>query len=115
MVTRKIEKLQGVSVNRRLLRKRAPMSQMTMTHAPSSRHDQSDLAHDLRNGLAGVRGAVQIVRDSLASSPERDVLSAALARLDRIDVQLRQLLAEEGDSSDSSGVRRIVLPPFRLR
>ena len=73
-----------------------------------------DIAHDFRNGLAGVRGAVQIVRDALGSCPERDILGAALARLDRIDRQLRELLIEEAESArNRSGVRRIVLPPLR--
>jgi nitrogen-specific signal transduction histidine kinase len=71
----------------------------------------SDFAHDFRNGLAGVRGAVQIVRDALGSCPERDILGAALARLDRIDRQLREMLIEDSEAPNHrSGVRRIVLP-----
>ena len=77
----------------------------------STTHSFGDFAHDFRNGLAGVRSAVQIVRDALGSCPERDILGAALARLDRIDRQLRELMIDETESANRSGVRRIVLPP----
>lgn len=42
------------------------------------------LLHDLRNPLAGVRGAVQIVRDRSPESPERDILGEVLVRLDEM-------------------------------
>jgi nitrogen-specific signal transduction histidine kinase len=87
----------------------------TATHSRRKLREQAaqDFAHDFRNGLAGVRGAVQIVRDALGSCPERDILGAALARLDRIDRRLREMLIEEAESScnSRSGVRRITLPP----
>jgi nitrogen-specific signal transduction histidine kinase len=75
------------------------------------RQSPGEIAHDLRNGLAGVRAAVQIVRDRLVNSPERDILGAAMARLDRIDDNVRALLVDEAEeASHRSGVRRIVLP-----
>jgi nitrogen-specific signal transduction histidine kinase len=87
----------------------------TATHSRRRLREQAaqDFAHDFRNGLAGVRGAVQIVRDALGSCPERDILGAALARLDRIDRRLRELLIEdvEPPCNTRSGVRRITLPP----
>ena len=82
-----------------------------MQQATDIRQTSGELAHELRNGLAGVRAAVQIVRDRLVNSPERDVLAAAMARLDRIDDHLRVLLIEDAEeASHRSGVRRIVLP-----
>jgi nitrogen-specific signal transduction histidine kinase len=86
------------------------------------RHELGDeLTHEFRNGLAGVRGAVQIVRDALGSCPERDILTAAIARLDRIDRQLREMLLEAMLGEDAepvgsrSGVRRIALPPGTIK
>ena len=53
--------------------------------------------HDLRNALAGVRGAIQIVREPmLAASMEREILGEVLARLDQMDERLVQLTREEG-------------------
>lgn len=78
---------------------------------PGFRQTPGELAHELRNGVAGVRAAVQIVRDRMFNSPERDILSAAIARLDRIDQHLRAQLIEAAEAeSHRSGVRRMPLP-----
>jgi len=75
---------------------------------PDFRQTPGELAHELRNGLAGVRAAIQIVRDRMFNSPERDILSTAMARLDRIDHHLRAQLIEEAEAdSHRSGVRRM--------
>ena len=80
--------------------------------ATGFRQTPGELAHELRNGVAGVRAAVQIVRDRMFNSAERDILSAAIARLDRIDHHLRAQLIEAAEAdSHRSGVRRIPLPP----
>jgi nitrogen-specific signal transduction histidine kinase len=78
---------------------------------PDFRQSPGELAHELRNGVAGVRAAVQIVRDRMFNSPERDILNAAIARLDRIDHHLRAQLIEAAEAeSHRSGVRRMPLP-----
>jgi nitrogen-specific signal transduction histidine kinase len=52
--------------------------------------------HDLRNALAGVRGAIQIVREPmLPTSMEREILGEVLARLDQMDERLVQLARVE--------------------
>jgi nitrogen-specific signal transduction histidine kinase len=79
--------------------------------APGFRQSPGELAHELRNGVAGVRAAVQIVRDRMFNSAERDILTAAIARLDRIDHHLRAQLIEAAEAdSHRSGVRRMPLP-----
>ena len=60
----------------------------------------SDAVHELRNGLAGVRGAVQVVRDPMPEGMEREILAEVLQRLDRMDRLLLQLA-----SADSTAER----------
>jgi len=82
-----------------------------LDETPGFRQSPGELAHELRNGVAGVRAAVQIVRDRMFNSPERDILNAAIARLDRIDRHLRAQLIEVAEAeSHRSGVRRMPLP-----
>jgi nitrogen-specific signal transduction histidine kinase len=56
-----------------------------------------DLLHDLRNGLAGVHGAIRIVRDGMHESTEREILSIVVGRLERLSVRL---LEESAPSDD---------------
>jgi nitrogen-specific signal transduction histidine kinase len=52
--------------------------------------------HDLRNALAGVRGAVQIVREPMVDGTmEREILGEVLARVDDMDAMLLALAANE--------------------
>jgi signal transduction histidine kinase len=51
----------------------------------------ADVVHELRNGLAGVRGAVQVVREPMAEGMEREILAEVLQRLDHMDRVLLQL------------------------
>jgi nitrogen-specific signal transduction histidine kinase len=55
----------------------------------------SDAVHELRNGLAGVRGAVQVVRDPLPEGMEREILAEVLQRLDHMDRLLLQLASAD--------------------
>jgi nitrogen-specific signal transduction histidine kinase len=55
----------------------------------------SDVVHELRNGLAGVRGAVQVVRDPMPEGMEREILAEVLQRLDLMDQVLLQLASTE--------------------
>jgi nitrogen-specific signal transduction histidine kinase len=60
----------------------------------------ADAVHELRNGLAGVRGAVQVVRDPMPEGMEREILAEVMQRLDHMD-RLLLLLA----SADSTAER----------
>jgi nitrogen-specific signal transduction histidine kinase len=55
----------------------------------------SDVVHELRNGLAGVRGAVQVVRDPMPEGMEREILAEVLQRLDLMDGLLLQFASAE--------------------
>ena len=55
---------------------------------PSRMLDTESLAsavHELRNVLAGVRGAIQVVREPMPQGMEREVLAEVLDRLDHAD------------------------------
>jgi nitrogen-specific signal transduction histidine kinase len=58
----------------------------------------SDAVHELRNGLAGVRGAVQVVREPMPNGMEREILAEVLQRLDHMDRVLLALAAIEINS-----------------
>jgi hypothetical protein len=47
-----------------------------------------DLIHDVRNGLAGVYAAMCIVRDAMHHGNERDLLTAAIRRMDGLNRRL---------------------------
>jgi nitrogen-specific signal transduction histidine kinase len=55
----------------------------------------ADVVHELRNGLAGVRGAVQVVREPMPEGMEREILAEVLQRLDRMDQVLLRLASAE--------------------
>jgi signal transduction histidine kinase len=57
--------------------------------------DIADIVHELRNGLAGVRGAVQVVRDPMHEGMEREILAEVLQRLDHMDRVLLRLGSSE--------------------
>jgi hypothetical protein len=61
-----------------------------MVALASTQSTVDDLIHDVRNGLAGVHAAIRIVRDSLMSCDERDILNAAMSRIDDLSRQLIQ-------------------------
>jgi PAS domain S-box-containing protein len=51
------------------------------------------LAHEVKNPLAGIKGAIEVIRDSLpASDVHRDILGDVLHEVDRIDKIVRDLL-----------------------
>jgi len=53
----------------------------------------ASLAHEVRNPLAGISGAVEVLRDELASQdPRRDVIREILAQIRRLDERVRDLL-----------------------
>ncbi len=63
---------------------------------PSESLSIEQTVHDLRNALAGVRGAVQIVRDPMvAESMEREILGEVLDRFDFMDELLLRFAAEQ--------------------
>lgn len=47
--------------------------------------------HDVRNGIAGVRVAVQLVCERLTDPGDRAILSAVLTRLDRVSARVPEL------------------------
>ena len=63
---------------------------------PSGAVSIEQTVHDLRNALAGVRGAVQLVREPMAAaSMEREILGEVLDRFDYMDELLLRLAAEQ--------------------
>jgi PAS domain S-box-containing protein len=50
------------------------------------------LAHEIKNPLAGIQGAIEVIRDRSASEFEQDVLSQVLSEVGRIDKIVRDLL-----------------------
>ena len=74
------------------------------------------LDHALRNGLAGVRGVVDLVRGNVRSATERELLVAAIAELDRLDALLRRRMTRRSGVARkkplSAGASR-ALPPSR--
>ncbi len=69
------------------------------------------LVPELRHGLAGAWSAIRVVRNRAADATDRVVLDAALAHLERMDRQLRQLACQAETCSGRSGVREAVHPP----
>ena len=49
------------------------------------------LAHEIKNPLAGVRGALELLRDD-ADAPSRDIYDQMLAELDRVNATIHALL-----------------------
>ena len=55
----------------------------------------AELAHRIRHPLAGIRSAVQLVRDRLQPrSWEHEVLGQALEAFDRVEGEVQALLAD---------------------
>lgn len=53
----------------------------------------ASLAHEIKNPLAGISGAIQIIAEALGpDSPYREVISEILAQIDRLDRAVRDLL-----------------------
>ncbi|HZI93947.1 MAG TPA: protoglobin domain-containing protein [Patescibacteria group bacterium] len=53
----------------------------------------ASVAHEIRNPLAGISGAVEVLRDDLpASSPRREVIKEVLGQIRRLDERVRDLL-----------------------
>jgi signal transduction histidine kinase len=53
----------------------------------------ASLAHEVRNPLAGISGAVEVLRDDLpADSPRREVIKEILGQIRRLDERVRDLL-----------------------
>lgn len=54
----------------------------------------ASLAHELKNPLAGISGAVQVIRDDLSTDdPHRPVLDEVLRQINRLDNTVKDLLA----------------------
>ncbi len=52
------------------------------------------LAHEIKNPLAGIKGAIDVIRDSLSrSDPHREILRDVLHEVNRIDQTVRDLLS----------------------
>ena len=53
----------------------------------------ASLAHEIKNPLAGISCAIQVLRDEMPpSDPRREVILEVLAQVDRLDVSVRDLL-----------------------
>ncbi len=53
----------------------------------------ASLAHEIKNPLAGISGAIQVIRESLsADDPHREVLGQVLRQISRLDRTVKELL-----------------------
>jgi two-component system, NtrC family, sensor histidine kinase HydH len=53
----------------------------------------ASVAHEVRNPLAGISGAMEVLRDDLPpDSPRRDVIREVLLQIRRLDIRVRELL-----------------------
>jgi two-component system, NtrC family, sensor histidine kinase HydH len=53
----------------------------------------ASLAHEIKNPLAGISGAIQVIRDGMdKSDPRRDVIREILSQIDRLDNAVKDLL-----------------------
>lgn len=53
----------------------------------------ASLAHEIKNPLAGISGAIQVIREELdAGDPHRDVLEQVLRQINRLDGTVKDLL-----------------------
>ncbi len=91
-----------------LARAVAAMTDELERRAHDARTLAADLSHELKNPLAGIRGAAELLRDGAAEEPEpRDrflgMIEADAARLDRIVTRLLEVARVEDD-------RGVVLP-----
>ena len=51
------------------------------------------LAHEIKNPLAGISGAIQVIGNSLpADSPQKEVIGEVISEIDRLDATARDLL-----------------------
>ncbi|MBN2448631.1 MAG: hypothetical protein JXO22_18035, partial [Phycisphaerae bacterium] len=56
-------------------------------------HLAASLAHEIKNPLAGISGAVQVIRDALSTEhPHRPILSEILRQISRLDGTVKDLL-----------------------
>ncbi|MEP0845976.1 MAG: hypothetical protein HRF50_04035 [Phycisphaerae bacterium] len=53
----------------------------------------ASLAHEIKNPLAGISGAIQVIRDSMdPAAPHRPILAEVLRQIDRLDGTVKDLL-----------------------
>jgi len=53
----------------------------------------ASLAHEIKNPLAGISGAIQVIRDSMpADAPHRPILGEVLRQINRLDQTVKDLL-----------------------
>lgn len=53
----------------------------------------ASLAHEIKNPLAGISGAIQIIRDSMdATNPHRPIITEMLGQIHRLDATVKDLL-----------------------
>lgn len=53
----------------------------------------ASLAHEIKNPLAGISGAIQVIRDTLAlDNPHREIIDEILSQIDRLDNAVKDLL-----------------------
>ncbi len=53
----------------------------------------ASLAHEIKNPLAGISGAIQVIRDGMApADPHRQVIREILGQIDRLDAAVKDLL-----------------------
>jgi two-component system, LuxR family, sensor kinase FixL len=50
------------------------------------------IAHEVKNPLAGIRGAIQVLSGRLAGTPEAEVMSAVIGRIDALNDLMKDLL-----------------------
>lgn len=62
-------------------------------HLAEIGHLAASLAHEIKNPLAGISGAMQIIRDDLpANDPHQPIITEILAQIHRLDAAVKDLL-----------------------
>lgn len=61
-------------------------------HFSSIGHLAAGLAHEIKNPLAGIQGAIEVIKDHMPDGLEQDILSDVLGEVGRIDKIVRDLL-----------------------
>ncbi len=50
------------------------------------------VAHEIRNPLAAIRGAIEVLKDTCADEPQRQIMQEILERVDRLNAVIQDLL-----------------------
>lgn len=102
------------SINDLLLRIKAALE--------AEREFSSNVAHELRNPIAGARAQLQLLSNRLRGTPDIDHVAAVLSQLDRVSRRAEKLLqisraeagvGQSGEQADLSTIATLIIDEFR--